>query len=48
MIILDKPELTFILPPDKVKGIFSEVTPGGDNEWHYKVRKRNGHYRYGQ
>jgi hypothetical protein len=44
VIILDKPELTFILPPDKLKEIFSEVSPGDDNEWHYKLRKKNGHY----
>jgi len=44
LIILDKPESTFVLPHDKVKGIFSEVSPGADNEWHYKVRQKNGHY----
>jgi hypothetical protein len=33
-----------VLPPDKVKQVFGELSPGNDNEWHYKLRKRNGHY----
>ena len=40
VIILDKLELTFILPYNKVKEIFSEISPGNDNEWHYKLRKK--------
>jgi MoxR-like ATPase len=44
VIILDKPELAFILPSDRLKEIFSQVSMGDDNEWHYKVRKKDGHY----
>jgi hypothetical protein len=40
VIILDKLELSFILPHNKVKEIFSEITPGNDYEWHYKLRKK--------
>ncbi len=44
VVVLDRPELTFIVPPDKLKQIFGEIRIAEDDRWYYKIRKKDNHY----
>ncbi len=44
LVVFGIPEQTFVLPKEKIKDLFEGVEPGKDNEWHYHVVRKEGHY----